>query len=187
MSDPYICSWRGGPILTARARKLIQNPKRIVAPYLSAGMTAMDIGSGMGFFTVPISDIVGKKGKVIAVDLQKEMLAGLKDRASKAGCENILYQQCDYNSLNIQQWKGSVDFVLIFMMLHEVPDADRLIREVNEALAPGGKLLFSEPVVHVDSKKFQSSRKEIERSGFTLISSPRIALCRSAIFQKNIN
>ena len=143
MSDPYICSWRGGPILAASIRKLIHSPKRIVGPFLSAGMTAMDIGSGMGFFSIPMSDMAGEKGKVIAVDLQKEMLAGLKDRASKAGCENILYQQCDYNSLNIQQWNGKVDFALVFMMLHEVPDADRLIREINEALAPGGKLLFA--------------------------------------------
>ena len=183
MSDPYICSWRGGPILTARTRKLIQNPKRIVAPYLSAGMTAMDIGSGMGFFTIPMSEITGEEGKVIAVDLQKEMLAGLKDRALKAGRENIIYQQCEYSTLNIRQWEGKVDFALIFMMLHEVPDADRMIREIKEAMAPGGKLLFAEPFVHVDGKMFLNSREEIERSGFRLIGSPRIALCRSAVFQ----
>ena len=185
MSDPYICSWRGGPILAASIRKLIHNPKRIIGPYLSAGMTAMDIGSGMGFFTITMSDIVGKQGKVIAVDLQKEMLAGLKTRASKAGCENILYQQCDSNSLKIRQWEGKVDFALVFMMLHEAPDPDRMIREINEALTPGGLLLFSEPVVHVDNKKFQNSRAAIEQSGFTCISSPRIAICRSAVFQKN--
>ena len=187
MSDPYICSWRGGPILAAPIRKLIQNPKRIVGPYLSSGMTAMDIGSGMGFFSIPMSDMVGEKGNVIAVDLQKEMLAGLRDRASTTGCENILYQQCDYTSLNIQKWKGSVDFVLVFMMLHEVPDADRLIREIGEALVPGGKLLFAEPVFHVNNKAFQNSRKEIEQSGFTLVTTPRIALCRSAVFQKSID
>ena len=89
MSSTGICSWRGGPLLTASARKLIQNPKRIVGSYLSDGMSAVDIGCGMGFFTLPMADIVGTQGKVIAVDLQPEMLAGLKERASKAGCRNI--------------------------------------------------------------------------------------------------
>ena len=163
MVNQKICPWQGGPILTASLRKLAHNPHRIVEPYLSEGMTAMDIGSGMGFFTIPMAGLTGKQGKVIAVDLQPEMLAGLKKNAQKSGVDNIILHQCGYDSLNIRQWDDSVDFVLIMMMLHEVPDPERLIREVYSAVAPGGKLLFSEPIGHVNNEKFQSSVDMIQK------------------------
>ncbi|MCL1981939.1 MAG: class I SAM-dependent methyltransferase, partial [Clostridiales bacterium] len=183
MAKHHVCPWRGGPLLTASLRKLVHNPRRIVGPYLSEGMTAMDIGSGMGFFTIPIAGMLGKQGKVIAVDLQPEMLAGLQKNAQKAGSVNVTAHQCGNDSLNIRQWDSTVDFVLIFMMLHEVPDADRLIREVYEALAPDGKLLFSEPIVHVGHKKFRDSVAMIKQSGFRIIATPKINLCRSVVFQ----
>ncbi|MDR0286760.1 MAG: class I SAM-dependent methyltransferase [Clostridiales bacterium] len=184
MNNPHVCPWQSGHILTASLRKLSHNPRRIVGPYLSEGMTAMDVGSGMGFFTIPMSTIVGKQGKVVAVDLQPEMLAGLKKNAEKAGIENIAVHQCGCDSLNIRQWEKTVDFVLIFMMLHEVPDADRLIQEVHDAIAPGGKLLFSEPIGHVPKKQFQDSVSMIQHAGFTMIAAPKILFCRSAVLQK---
>jgi ubiquinone/menaquinone biosynthesis C-methylase UbiE len=144
----------------------------------------MDIGCGMGFFTIPMSVMAGESGKVVAVDLQPEMLAGLQRNAQLAGCGNITLHRCGYDSLNIGQWDESVDFALIFMMLHEVPDADRLIRELHSALTPGGKLLFSEPIGHVGKKAFQQSLSMIIQSGFGLLSSPKIPLCRSAVLQK---
>ena len=184
MSKDHICPWQGGPLLAASLRKLAHNPRRIVGPYLSEGMTAMDIGCGMGFFTIPMSGITGKNGKIIAVDLQPEMLAGLQKNAQKAGVDNITLHQCGYDTLNIKQWDESVGFVLIMMMLHEVPDADRLIREVHDALAPGGKLLFSEPIGHVNKEKFQHSVSMIQQTGLSMVASPKIHLCRSAVFQK---
>ena len=144
----------------------------------------MDIGCGMGFFTIPMSCITGSRGKVIAVDLQPEMLDGLQRNARKSGCENIVLHQCAYNSLNIRQWDNTVDFALVFMMLHEVPDAERLVRELCDALAPGGKLLFAEPVVHVSHECFHQSVSMIEKSGLGDTGSPKIPLCRSRVFQK---
>jgi ubiquinone/menaquinone biosynthesis C-methylase UbiE len=185
MKKEHICPWQGGPLLMASIRKLAHNPHRIIKPYLSEGMTAMDVGPGMGFFTVPMASIAAKQGKVIAIDLQPEMLAGLQKNAQRAGIDNIIYHQCAYDSLKIQQWSESAHFVLIMMMLHEVPDADRLIREVHAALKPGGKLLFSEPVVHVGYKQFQKSVSIIQQAGFRIIDSPKIHLCRTAVFQKN--
>ena len=184
MKQHHICPWQGGPILTAGLRKLLHNPYRIMSPFLSEGMTAMDIGCGMGFFTIPMSNITGSRGKVIAVDLQPEMLAGLQMNAQKAGCENITFHQCAYNSLNIGQWEKAIDFALVFMMLHEVSDAERLVRELCEALAPGGKLLFAEPVVHVGKRSFQKSVSMIQQSGLEIIGSLKIPICRSVVFQK---
>ena len=184
MNNQRVYPWQGGPLLAASLRKLIHNPRRINEPYLSEGMTAMDIGPGMGFFTIPMAQLAGKQGKVIAVDLQPEMLAGLDKNAKKAGIDNITLHPCTSDSLNIAQWDGSVDYVLIMMMLHEVPDPDRLIREVYNVLAPDGKILFSEPVGHVKKEKFESSVAMIQKSGFSIIATPKILFCRSAVFQK---
>jgi ubiquinone/menaquinone biosynthesis C-methylase UbiE len=184
MNQNQICHWRIGPILMSGFRKLLHNPRLIVGQYLAEGMTAMDIGCGMGYFTIPMSAIVGTQGKVIAVDLQAEMLAGLSANAEKSKCANITAHQCSYDSLNIMQWDEAIDFVLIFMMLHEVPDADRLIREVYSVLKPGGKLLFAEPIGHVSHHKFQESTSMICKTGFHLLDSPKISLCRAAVFQK---
>ena len=189
MQNNKTCPWQGGPLLAASIRKLVHNPKRIVAPYLSDGMSAMDIGSGMGFFTMPMSVCVGERGNVIAVDSQPEMLVGLEKKARMltAGSGNITLHRCDINSLNIGHWNETVDFALVFMMLHEVPDADRLIREVYSVLTVGGKLLFSEPVGHVGKMQFMQSISMIQKTGFEVVLSPKIPLCRSAVFQKMEN
>ena len=144
----------------------------------------MDIGSGMGYFTIPMSGFVGRYGNIIAVDLQPEMLKGLKAKARRAGCENITYHQCDPDSLNIGQWSNLVDFVLIFMVLHEAPNPERLIAEAHAALKQGGKMLFTEPMSHVKKEEFQSSFSMIQETGFDLIDRPKIDMCRSAAFQK---
>ena len=184
MEHNYVCPWQAGPILTATLRKLLHNPAKITKPYLSNGNTAMDVGCGMGFLTIPMAEIVGKQGKVIAVDLQSKMLDGLKTNMQKQGIKSITPHLCETDSLRIEQWNGTVDFALIFMMLHEVPDADRLIREVYDALAPNGKLLFAEPIVHVSKEKFNQELNMIQEFGFSMIDTPKISICRTAVFQK---
>ena len=179
---PFVCPWRAGPILTASIRKLFHDPRQILSSCLSEGMTAMDIGCGMGYFTLPMARIVGGGGHVVAVDLQPEMLEGLKRNAAGAGAANITPHQCAMDSLNIGQWNNKVDFALVFWMLHEVPDAKRLINEVAGAMTAQGKLLFVEPVMHVSGAAFRASKKMITESGFTVIDMPKIPLSRAALF-----
>ena len=181
-NNHFVCPWRAGPILTSSIRKLAHNPERILSPYVSEGMTAMDIGCGMGFFTLPMSGMVGKNGRVIAVDLQPEMLEGLKKNAVKAGTDNITAHHCAQNSLRIEQWKGTVDFVSVFYMLHEVPDPERLISELRTVMSTKGKLLFVEPVVHVSAAKFQNSLRMITARGFSAVETPKITFSRAVLF-----
>jgi len=179
----FVCPWRAGPILTSSIRKLFHNPQSILSPYLTEGMTSIDIGCGMGFFTIPMSGMLGNNGKVIGVDMQKEMLEGLKKNALKAGANNVIAHQCAQDSLHLEKFNKTIDFALVFWMLHEVPDPKRLLRELHSAMSPEGILLFVEPFVHVNKAKFQNSVKMIMEFGFKVVETPKVSISRAALFK----
>ena len=74
-------------------RRLLQDPNRILRPYIKQGWTVLDIGPGMGYFTIPMARLVGDTGKIIAADLQQEMLDGVDHRAYKAGVQERIKLQ----------------------------------------------------------------------------------------------
>lgn len=185
MSRTTVCPWQAGAALNIAPRKLLHNPRRMFGKYISENMTAVDVGCGMGYFTIPLAQMVGKNGKVIAVDLQPEMLGGMQKNAAHAQVGNhIIPVNCSGDSLCIEAWKGMVDFALIFMMLHEVPDQPRLIRELHTALSSTGILLFAEPVIHVKRAEFEQSMQTIQRAGFHVLDTPAIPICRAAVLKK---
>src|SRR6516225_8486491 len=80
-----ICPWWIGYLLASPVRLWLgQDPVKIVSPYVREGMTVLEPGPGLGFFTVPLARLVGSSGRVIALDMQPKMIEGLKRRAAKA-------------------------------------------------------------------------------------------------------
>lgn len=73
-----VCPWYLGFFLISPLRKMVHNPDKIVGNYLKKNMAALDIGSGTGFFNIPMAQKTGDSGKIIAVDLQHKMLVNLK-------------------------------------------------------------------------------------------------------------
>jgi len=69
-----VCPVWVGYFLASPIRKLYQNPFDILRPYLKEGMKVIDIGSAMGFFSIPAAKMAGSSGKVICIDLQKKCL-----------------------------------------------------------------------------------------------------------------
>lgn len=185
MKGAGICPWWAGPMLALPVRRLLHNPDRMIKPYLSAGMTVMDVGCGMGFFSVPMAEMAGAQGKVIAVDLQSKMLTGMLQYAGKkAVADRIEPHLCGPDSLHVERWNGTVDFVLVFMMLHEVPNQARMIRELYNALKAGGRLLFAEPIVHVRKKAYDDSLAKITGAGFRVLGTPTIPICRAVLLER---
>ena len=185
MKKTDVCPWQAAPILLMSVRKPLHNPRKIVGKYISDGMTVLDIGCGMGYFSVPMAGMAGDSGKVIAVDLQLEMLGGLKRNAAKAGVNNIITHQCEKNTLALDEWAGNVDFALVFWMLHEVPDSQRLILEVRAALSEHGVLFFSEPKLgHVSAEQFGESLDMITSTGFKTTALPKVTFGRTALLEK---
>lgn len=162
-----VCPVWVGHILASPFRRLFQNPDRMLAPYMQEGFTALDVGPGMGFFTLPLATFAGEGGKVYAVDLQEEMLSALMKKAAKKRLANrIETRVCQGDSLCIDDLAGSIDVALLFAVAHEVPDQDALFRQLASVVTRGGTLLFSEPKGHVDKDAFAQSVSIAVRSGF---------------------
>ncbi|HVN74517.1 MAG TPA: class I SAM-dependent methyltransferase [Methanoregula sp.] len=161
-------------------RRFFQNPKRITGPYVKEGMTAIDIGSGAGMFTIPIAEMVGDSGKVIAVDVQQEMLDLVAKKSEQRGMgSRIRIHRNGPDSIGLDE---KADFVLSFYMLHEVPDRDTFLQEVCGLMKPGGKYLVVEPAFHLPESAFEDSVGRAERAGFRLAGNPKIFLSRAALF-----
>ena len=142
----------------------------------------MDVGCGMGWFTIPMAKMVGDQGRVVAVDFQQQMLDGLWRRAQRAGmAERIQVHRCERNRLGVNV---PADFALAFAMVHEVPDARRLLAEVQACLKPGGKLLLAEPRLHVSAKAFAATVAVAKELGFRTVQEPRIRWCRAVVLEK---
>jgi ubiquinone/menaquinone biosynthesis C-methylase UbiE len=179
---PHVCPWWGGYFIDNRFRRLLHNPQKIVGPYVKPGMTVMDVGCGMGFFSIAMAKIIGNRSLVIAVDLQQKMLDVLRKRAQRAGvADRIQLHICEQDRLGVQT---QADFALAFMMLHEVPDQRRLLTEIQSSLRPGGKLLVAEPRLHVSGKAFQQTVATAKESGFRPIGEPWVRGCRAVVFEK---
>ena len=175
-----------GYLLASPLRKLIENPDKILKPHVREGMTAVDIGSAMGFFSLPLAKIVGKTGKVICLDLQQKMLDSLAKRAKKAGVEQCIETRLtSENSLNIEKLKGTVDVALAFHIVHEVNNPESFFTEAFDALKNKGKLLFSEPSGHVSKEDFNNSLSLAKKTGFIIKQTPGTSRSRYAILVKN--
>jgi len=178
--DKHICPWWLCFTFDNLLRRLVQNPEKAVEPYVREGDTVLDIGPGMGYFSIPLAKIVGESGKVFAADIQPQMLKALQRRAKRAGVEHrITLHLCKKDSLGLNT---KFDFALAFWMVHEVRSQESFFREIRSLLKPNGKLLVSEPPIHVTKVRYDETVNKAIRAGFTLKSNPSIFLSRSALF-----
>jgi ubiquinone/menaquinone biosynthesis C-methylase UbiE len=165
---------------------LIQNPATILSPYVKPGMTVLDIGCGMGFFTLDMAKLVGSGGRVVAIDLQQRMIDALRRRAATAKLsERIDSRICTGENLGADDLKGRVDFAAAFFVVHEVPDANAFIREVHLLVAPGGTFFVLEPEGRVTVSGFEDMIARANEAGFSLIERPRVRRSRSAVFRRD--
>jgi ubiquinone/menaquinone biosynthesis C-methylase UbiE len=180
--DVHVCPWWAGYMFDNRLRRLFQKPEKILSPYLKEGMTAMDIGCGMGFFTIGMAGLVGENGSVTSVDVQRQMLDITQKRALRAGvADRIALRLCQPGDIGVRE---KVDFALAFWMLHEVPDQGRFLDQVFAILNPAGKLLVAEPRMHISAARFNESTELVKGTGFIPLGLLPIRLSRAMLFEK---
>ena len=138
-------------------------------PYVEEGMTVLDVGCGMGFFSLPLAKLVGEKGRVVCIDLQGKMIGGLVARAKKAGLAGrIDARVCSESSLGVGDLAGKIDFALAFALVHEVPHKDILFSEIHHTMKPAGNFLLAEPSGHVSKQDFERSVSHAKSMGFEM-------------------
>jgi len=185
MESKHVCPWWVGYLLASPLRRLRQDPHRILSPHVRAGMTVLEPGPGMGFFTLELARLVGAAGRVITVDVQPKMLKVLGRRARKAGLQDrIVLRQAEENRMGVDDIHGQVDFVLAFAVVHELPDAAGFFGEMFGALKPDGRMLLSEPSGHVNAKEWQETLRQALASGFQEVQNLDIRRSRSVLLMK---
>lgn len=139
------------------------------------GDVVCDLGCGNGFYTLPIAERVGVKGKVLAVDIQQQMLGMLRLRARKAGLaeriETILCTEADPKLP-----RAGVDLVLMVDVYHELSHPEEVLRALHTCLAPGGQIVLAEfraedPKIPIKPLHKMSKRqilRELVPNGFRL-------------------
>lgn len=182
-----VCPWWLGWLLASPLRKLFQDPARILAPHVREGMTVLEPGPGMGFFTLELARRVGPGGRVVAVDVQEQMLAGLLRRARRARlADRIEARLASGASLGIDDLAGKVDLVVAFAVIHELPDPGRFFTQVRRAIAPGGRVLIAEPGGHVSAGDFEATLAAAERAGFLRQPGPAISRSLTAVLSAGL-
>lgn len=180
-----ICPWWFGYLLLGPIRRLLHDPSAILSPYLREGMTVLEPGPGMGFFTLELARRVGRTGRVIAVDVQAKMIEQLKRRATNANlAERIDARVTRVDSMQLNGLDSSVDFVLAFAVVHEMPDTATFFAEAAATMKPDAHMLLVEPLGQVSDAEFDNELGIARRTGLETKAQPPIRRARSALLRK---
>jgi ubiquinone/menaquinone biosynthesis C-methylase UbiE len=134
--------------LMSEERKQQHNPETILKEAeVMEGMIIADLGSGPGFFTIPLAQMTGEKGLVYAVDSSQAMLDGLKENIAKSEVNPNIIKMINSDVCHTQIPKESVDLVFFANVLHEVENKKAFFQEVRRIAKPTGY------IVDVDWKK----------------------------------
>jgi ubiquinone/menaquinone biosynthesis C-methylase UbiE len=177
-----ICPVELANSLDSKIRRWLQDPYKILSPYVSEGMKVLDVGCGPGFFSIELAKMVGQSGKVFSIDLQDGMLQKLRNKISGTSLEGIINLiKCEKDIINVPE---KVDFILAFYMVHEVPNKESFFETLKNIINEKGELLIVEPkLFHVSKKEFDLTIEKAEAVGFKAIKGPKLPFSFSSILK----
>ena len=178
--EDRVCPWWLAYTFDNPFRRLFHNPGRILGDYVKPGHTVLDIGCGLGYFTLAMARMVGEKGQVLAVDLQPQMLKRLGRRAERAGLQ--LRIQPHLSQRDLLGVKEPVDFILAFWMVHEVDNQTSFFQEVHGLMKPEARFLVVEPKFHVTDSAFQKTVAIAHQTGLVSLDAPQVRFSRAVTF-----
>jgi ubiquinone/menaquinone biosynthesis C-methylase UbiE len=168
--------WTGARWLTREEREKEEDTKTLIrALHVKAGQTVCDLGCGNGFYTLQLAGLVGDSGKVIAQDIQPEMLRMLRGRAEKDGIKNIQYVLgLEYDP---KLPENAMDMILLVDVYHEMSNPPEMLAGMRKALKPDGRLVLAEfrleddtvPIKLLHRMSKAQVRKELGANGFKCV------------------
>ena len=163
------------PFFDRADRDKEEQPDQLLkALQLPVGASVADIGSGTGYFTWRLAQLVGPKGKVYAVDVQPEMLERTRQAVQSHKVDNVEYLLATDQSPRLPE--RSIDLAFMAYAYHEFGDPESMMLAVRRALKPGGRVLVLEyakesriaPASPLHKMSFEEIRREIEPLGFQI-------------------
>ncbi|MFO7655555.1 MAG: methyltransferase domain-containing protein [Bacteroidales bacterium] len=184
--ENHVCPVWVGYFLASPLRKLAHDPEKILGPYIAPGMSVIDYGCAMGYFSIPMAKMVGDKGRVYCFDIQERMLMKLEKRAKRAGVEHIVQPVLINSNGNTEGGnKSFADFALLFAVVHEVPDTQLLFTNLSTMMKTGSTVLIAEPKGHVGIDDFAKTTMIAENAGFERMKSLNINSSHATLFKKS--
>lgn len=165
-------SFVGAAWLDRGERETRERPEVVLdALAIADGMIVADVGAGSGYFTLRIARRV-PRGKVIATDVQPEMLAMIRERAASSGLANIETRLVKPDDAGLAP--ASIDLALLVDVYHELSDPAAVVGGIRRALRPGGRLVLVEyraedpsvPIKPEHEMSLAQIRRELVPMGF---------------------
>jgi len=120
-------------------RKLLPPEETLKRFGLKDGMTFVDVGAGTGYFSREAANIVGRSGKVFAVEMSPELIQFLQGRGVPPAVEVIRSEEY---SIPLQD--SVSDLTWLAFVTHETPDIRRFLNEAARVTRNGGKVVIVE-------------------------------------------
>ncbi len=142
--------------------------------HLKPGEIVADIGAGSGVISMRMSELLLPDGKVMAVDVQKEMLDRLQENCETVGVRNVEPVLGTQDSTGLLD--ASVDMAIMVDVYHEFEFPYEMLKDISRAMKPGGRVVFVEyrkedptvPIKEVHKMSQAQVRREAEQPEFGL-------------------
>jgi len=138
-----VMGWQAANWLERPERSKEERPDLLLAELqLKPGMVVADIGAGSGYHSRRMADVVGKTGKVYAVDVQPQMVQMLSAIAREERYSNVKPILSTVDDVKLPA--GSVDLAIMVDVYHELEFPLEVLQSIVKSLKPGGRVVFVE-------------------------------------------
>ncbi len=173
---PHRYPWWAAFLLTSPVRRLIENPNVVLRNLVQPGQTILELGPANGYYSVPIAQAIGPAGKLIAVNIQPQMLRMLSRRLKAKGLDQCLVTRLsEHVEADLADLSDSVDLVAAINVMHELPKPRETLLALAQVLREGGLLLLVEPRGHISQSFYEAELTWASEAGLQPVVEPEMA------------